>query len=530
PAQVIQTVQSSHLIPADLTWLNYISRAALVPPQPGHTGIGVMISNPHPEEIGRLFRCFAQKSLEEFSQAGVSFLGKKPDSDFPHACKWYVKPHDEIYFVGDIHGSIGALARLIWIWRNSGLLDENFKIPDGKYLVFLGDYVDYGREGTTILHTLLNLKIQNWDRMVLLRGNHENAHMTSCNGFLDELKVKYGTDTGNKLHIYYSRIFLLLPTVLYVGIDRHHKFIQCCHGGIEPGFNPRAFLESDATFYDLTPVFEQYHFDDELMAIIEPDQQKRHHLKNDLYRKMIASIILKTTSTGYRYENVMWSGFQWSDVVKQTPFAFNAARHVGFIVNEELMTALGNACNICAYIRGHQHNHGIKIGGIEHGDEKSRWYKSLGLQVQPASVTFNFFPPFTFTVNTPSTYAALLRISHLVDQHIPLTEEYTDAWQDFKTSLPSFNLLAFAPTLPIITLTTASEGARGRVDNPWDSFGLCTIGDTIENSVCALYEAEASAPQQQSSQPSLKEWLDAQRQWAQKFKLPEQKSDEEKKA
>ena len=42
------------------------------------------------------------------------------------------------------------------------------------YMVFLGDYVDRGFYGTEVLYTIMMLKIANPEKVILLRGNHED--------------------------------------------------------------------------------------------------------------------------------------------------------------------------------------------------------------------------------------------------------------------------------------------------------------------------------------------------------------------
>jgi hypothetical protein len=512
---------------ADIAWLNYISSVALVPPLPGHAGIAAKIDKPDFENVIQYtLMMFKMRTLDDFSNNNIKI--NNPDTDeIPHGCKLLVNPGDEIYFVGDTHGCIGALARLMWIWRNMGLFDENFKIPNGKYLVLLGDYTDYGKEGIAVIYTLINLKLNNWNNVILLRGNHESTAMSFNGGFLNELCANYGSGKGKEILMANDKVsfnkgfFNILPTVLYIGLDNQHSFIQCCHGGIEPGFNPKAFLESDATFCDLSPVFKNYQFDDTIMSIIEPDPVKCDTLKASLYQRMentqfhglisSAADPKNPSKKHYHYANASISGFQWSDVMPGVPFGFNEVRKWGFVANKELMTRVGQACKICAYVRGHQHNLGAKIGDIAENANavKAHWLNIFGLKPQPQLVEFPFSTsPLRFNVAIPSMYQALTNIKQLLAQSTVNLEEYNNAWQTFKKALPNFKFSAFShcePStnrhLPIITLSSASEAAAEKaggsgIYNPWDSFGLCTINATIEHSDFAIYEAEASAPQQ----------------------------------
>ncbi len=267
------------------------------------------------------------------------------------------------------------------------------------------------------------------------------------------------------------------------------------------------------------------------MTIIEPDQTKRALFKNGFIQEMATKGLLEPTQNGYRYTSGVDSGFQWSDMITQAPFGINESRGCGFVASKELMSQIGQACKICAYIRGHQHNHGVKIGDMGRGieAEKARWYKMFKLQPQPGSVEFKFSPPLVLNIDMPSTHQALLTIEQLLAQTPVNTQDYVNAWQSFKDNLPYFKFSAFTRCLPIITLTSASEASAGKVNNPWDSFGLCTIKAPLENSYFAIYEAEASAPQQ-SSRDHLMEWAERQKQWSQQLKLSAAKQqDDEKK-
>ena len=157
----------------------------------------------------------------------------------PFAVKLQVEEGAEIYFHADFHGDIRSLmGDLAWL-NNEGYLD-GFKITKPKFhMVFLGDYADRGRYGVEVLYTLLRLKLANPDRVFLLRGNHEEMSIAARYGFLNEGRTKYGTAFDAQKVV---RAYDFFPVVLYIGTGGN--FIQCHHGGMEPGFDPRALLDS----------------------------------------------------------------------------------------------------------------------------------------------------------------------------------------------------------------------------------------------------------------------------------------------
>ena len=157
----------------------------------------------------------------------------------PFAQKLSVSEESEIFFHADLHGDVRSLiADMTWLNEKGYLRGFSIARPN-FHMIFLGDYTDRGAYGVEVLYTLLRLKLANPDQVFLVRGNHEEVSLQARYGFLAEGRAKYGPEFDVQK---VERAYDFLPVVIYAGCGE--DFLQCNHGGMEPGFSPHRLLEA----------------------------------------------------------------------------------------------------------------------------------------------------------------------------------------------------------------------------------------------------------------------------------------------
>lgn len=142
----------------------------------------------------------------------------------------------DILAVGDTHGDFEATTYIVNMWKDEGI----------ESLVFLGDYVDRGRQQLENINFLLALKLLHPRKVFILRGNHETPSVNSYYGFSSMCAHAFG-EKARRMYNEYNILFSYFsPAFLY-------KSMLLLHGGIPQGLQtldeinalPKGDLDAD---------------------------------------------------------------------------------------------------------------------------------------------------------------------------------------------------------------------------------------------------------------------------------------------
>jgi hypothetical protein len=270
-------------------------------------------------------------------------------------------------FHGDLHGDIHAFNDFITVLTNLGYLggDDGFTIIDDNfYMIFLGDYVDRGWYGAEVIYTIVRLKLANPERVILIRGNHEDVSLNNRYGFEKELRTKFPHFTKHDMQAVYD-IYEYMPVALFLGSKKTEEYILCCHGGIEVGYDPRALLADPRS--NLLQEIQRLEQVDHISSL-PTDVQAHFSLMLDYFANFVPKSPTRPHHLGFMWNDFMTqSGEPYLSYKKGRGFKFGKKTTTGIL--KHLYSS--SLARVMAIFRAHQHGDKKMMASILNTDGKS---------------------------------------------------------------------------------------------------------------------------------------------------------------
>lgn len=297
----------------------------------------------------------------------------------PCAQRLYLDPDSSVVLFGDLHGSIHSLIRDLEKLRSIGYINNEFKIiRKNAYIIFLGDYIDRGIYGVEVMYTLARLKSANPQHVIVVRGNHEDYVLAplfrlkhtaqeekdNAPSLIDELSHKFNLTNKDEIAIF--RFYETLPVVLYLGCGttNHQDYMQCCHGGIELGYDPYVLLHApdNVRFELIKKLWRKKNFSAKLSQECQNSIKSAFNLDilcNDI-RDFVPNAPYWTVKGS---EHTAYLGFMWNDfyVDPKKTVGQRGKTFTGWVCGNELTSDVlswGNSKRVAVHgiFRAHQHN------------------------------------------------------------------------------------------------------------------------------------------------------------------------------
>ncbi|MBN2267285.1 MAG: serine/threonine protein phosphatase [Candidatus Babeliaceae bacterium] len=204
------------------------------------------------------------EKINERRSKGTWFGGDAPREYAEHSAiieKLFVQKGEKNLTLGDRHGDLENTLSLIRKLENDTKQNilgggSGFKILDKNMrMTFLGDYADRGSFGVEVIYFVSRLFLENPDKVILIRGNHEEEYAASCYGLKDEIAKKYGFWLKSSLFSIFKKFFRCLSSVVFIGVKSKKnskdvtRYGAFCHAGLsEYDFDYEDFLRDKSLF------------------------------------------------------------------------------------------------------------------------------------------------------------------------------------------------------------------------------------------------------------------------------------------
>lgn len=182
---------------------------------------------------------------ELYSTSNISFIQK---IRLPSKSK--------VCIIGDVHSSLHSVLNiLIEIKDDYFENDEDMILKENRFLIFLGDIIDRGPYSMELLCLVFGLKNNNFDKVFIINGNHEEYSMyrTFINPINHKpqigLEYEYINQTQSENEFEsiqdssINEVLFMLPSCIYLEVN--DKFYHLSHGAFEPEVSNISINSSD---------------------------------------------------------------------------------------------------------------------------------------------------------------------------------------------------------------------------------------------------------------------------------------------
>lgn len=152
---------------------------------------------------------FKQNILNTFSEKNRNFIDQNNSENIDH-CLYYgkrifVTNNTKGYSCGDLHGSVFHLIKNLLYLKSTKVINENLEIIGDNLIIFTGDFVDRGAFGVEVLYLLMVLYNKNPNKVVIIKGNHEDIYLTIRYGFALEFYKKLKIENPESQDCLYTK-------------------------------------------------------------------------------------------------------------------------------------------------------------------------------------------------------------------------------------------------------------------------------------------------------------------------------------
>lgn len=269
----------------------------------------------------------------------------------------FLEKHDlpeysSVAVIGDIHGNDIRLDLTLKALQKEGFLDEEFHCKPGKYILFLGDYVDKGTNSLKVLELVITLKLQNKEHVFLLRGNHED--LATSKGNLEryaKFDPKYHDYMLNAANLsLLDDFYNTMPVSICLGQENNEEreYVLYSHALFHLYTDPSPLVTSKEKHASQW-VLKTHSFSDRMQKLLSSDVSKSKREKKQKEAAQLLNIIREKMF-------IKFDDVYWLDVGK----TFETGRISGRTsIDPETITAylrtIGNTeAKVKEIIRGHQ--------------------------------------------------------------------------------------------------------------------------------------------------------------------------------